>query len=116
MRVSGGEFAFKGALSFLRHTCGFTGWLCRRFVIWSSAKHASHAGQNLEDSFQQISDAAARAFDGVKYTCSYPAGAMLFLEGQQPDGVFLLCRGRVKLSMTAAMPDLSSSESPNRAT
>lgn len=47
-----------------------------------------------------ISDAAARAFDSVKYTCSYPAGAMLFLEGQQPDGVFLLCKGRVKLSMT----------------
>ena len=47
-----------------------------------------------------ISDAAARAFDGVKYTCSYPAGAVVLLEGQQPDGVFLLCKGRVKLAMT----------------
>ena len=49
-----------------------------------------------------ISDTAARAFDGLKYTCSYPAGAVLFLEGQQAEGVFLLCKGRVKLSMTGA--------------
>lgn len=33
---------------------------------------------------------------------SYPKGAMLFVEGQAPRGVFILCNGRVKLSTTSA--------------
>jgi len=33
---------------------------------------------------------------------SYPKGAMLFVEGQQPRGVFVLCSGRVKLSTSSA--------------
>lgn len=49
-----------------------------------------------------ISDRAVQAFDAVKYTCSYPAGAVLFLEGQESSGVFLLCKGRVKLMMTGS--------------
>ena len=36
--------------------------------------------------------------DAISSTASYPAGAVLFLEGQQPSGVFLLASGRVKLS------------------
>ena len=33
---------------------------------------------------------------------SYPKGATLFVEGQSPRGVFILCSGRVKLSTTSA--------------
>lgn len=33
---------------------------------------------------------------------SYPKGATLFVEGQVPRGVFILCSGRVKLSTTSA--------------
>jgi len=32
----------------------------------------------------------------IKSTAVYPTGAMLFIEGQQPRGVFVLCIGRVK--------------------
>jgi CRP/FNR family transcriptional regulator len=33
---------------------------------------------------------------------SYPKGATLFVEGQAPRGVFILCSGRVKLSTSSA--------------
>jgi CRP/FNR family transcriptional regulator len=33
---------------------------------------------------------------------SYPKGATLFVEGQAPRGLFVLCSGRVKLSTTSA--------------
>jgi CRP/FNR family transcriptional regulator len=33
---------------------------------------------------------------------SYPKGATLFVEGQAPRGVFILCNGRVKLSTSSA--------------
>ncbi|MFB3916960.1 MAG: Crp/Fnr family transcriptional regulator [Terriglobales bacterium] len=41
------------------------------------------------------------AFDAIKYAAAYPGGALLFSEGQSPRGVYMLCRGRVKLSVTA---------------
>jgi CRP/FNR family transcriptional regulator, cyclic AMP receptor protein len=41
------------------------------------------------------------AFERVKFTSSYPAGAVLFVEGQVPRGVYMLCSGRVKLTMTS---------------
>jgi CRP/FNR family cyclic AMP-dependent transcriptional regulator len=46
--------------------------------------------------------------EGVKHLASitspatYPKGAMLFVEGQQSRGVFVLCTGRVKLSTSSA--------------
>ena len=42
------------------------------------------------------------AFDKIKYTASYPAGAVLFVEGQAPRGIYMLCKGRVKMSTTSA--------------
>ena len=43
-----------------------------------------------------------KAFDAIKFTAAYPGGALLFSEGQVPRGIYMLCRGRVKLSITAA--------------
>ncbi len=37
----------------------------------------------------------------MQYTTVYPAGAMLFVEGQQAHGIYILRRGRIKLSMCA---------------
>ena len=45
---------------------------------------------------------ALEALDSVKFTSSYPADAVLFVQGQLPRGVYLLCKGRVKLTMTSA--------------
>jgi CRP/FNR family cyclic AMP-dependent transcriptional regulator len=43
-----------------------------------------------------------RGLEAVKFTNSYPEGAVLFVEGQAPRGVFVLCQGRVKLSTSSS--------------
>jgi len=40
--------------------------------------------------------------DGIKYTTAYPERAVLFVEQEAPRGVYFLCKGRVKLSMTSS--------------
>jgi len=40
--------------------------------------------------------------DAISSSATYPKGAILFTEGQQPRGVFILCNGRVKLSASSA--------------
>jgi CRP/FNR family cyclic AMP-dependent transcriptional regulator len=52
--------------------------------------------------FCDLSAEGLKAFEAIKYTTAYPAGAVLFVEGQSAQGVFLLCKGRVKLSMTSS--------------
>jgi CRP/FNR family transcriptional regulator, cyclic AMP receptor protein len=37
----------------------------------------------------------------VKYASAYPQGAVLFVEGQAPRGVYIVCSGRIKLSTTS---------------
>jgi CRP/FNR family cyclic AMP-dependent transcriptional regulator len=43
----------------------------------------------------------SRAFDALTFTTVYPAGALMFAEGQLPRGVFILCHGRAKLSISS---------------
>ncbi len=52
--------------------------------------------------FYNLSPGALRALDGIKFASSYPKGAVLFGEQEAPKGVFILCKGRVKLSMTSS--------------
>ena len=49
----------------------------------------------VQGRFCNLSPAALHAFDAITYTTVYPEGAVLFVEGQVPRGVFLLCQGRV---------------------
>lgn len=49
--------------------------------------------------FCDLSTPALQAFENVKYATAYPRGAVLFVEGQSPRGIFVLCKGRVKLSI-----------------
>jgi len=51
--------------------------------------------------FCQVSSPVLKSFEAAKFTSTYPAGAVLFVEGQTPRGVYLLCKGRVKLAMTS---------------
>jgi CRP/FNR family transcriptional regulator len=55
-----------------------------------------------ESFFCELPEATLQAFDSIKYAAAYPGGALLFNEGQMPRGVYLLCRGQVKLTITAA--------------
>jgi len=52
--------------------------------------------------FCQLPGPALHAFSNAKFTTTYPAQAVLFVEGQAPRGVFMLCKGRVKLTMNSA--------------
>lgn len=46
--------------------------------------------------------AAAEDFEAIRVTTTYPAGAVLFVEGEEPRGVFVLSSGRAKLSIGSA--------------
>jgi len=48
--------------------------------------------------FCRFSPAVLRSLDEVSHHTIMPAGAVLFVEGQTPRGVFVLCSGVVKLS------------------
>ena len=47
--------------------------------------------------FCHLPKAVMEAFQPIKFTIGYPPGATLFAEGQTCRGIYMLCRGRVKL-------------------
>ncbi|HET7437105.1 MAG TPA: Crp/Fnr family transcriptional regulator [Thermoanaerobaculia bacterium] len=55
---------------------------------------ASHAFCNMQPE-------PVEALDSIKFNAAYPKGALLFVEGEQPRGVYILCGGRVKLTTTS---------------
>jgi CRP/FNR family transcriptional regulator len=52
--------------------------------------------------FCNLPNNAVQALEAIKYTTAYPKGAVLFVEGQAPRGIFILCKGRVKLSICSS--------------
>jgi CRP/FNR family transcriptional regulator, cyclic AMP receptor protein len=54
-----------------------------------------------EGYFCQMAPETLADFQKMKFTSLYPAGAVLFVEGQMPRGVYMLCKGRVKLTMAS---------------
>jgi CRP/FNR family transcriptional regulator, cyclic AMP receptor protein len=52
--------------------------------------------------FCEMAPEPMKAFERMKFTSSYPEGAVLFVEGQNPRGVYMLCKGLVKLTMTSS--------------
>jgi len=52
--------------------------------------------------FCSLPSAALRSFEAIKYATAYPKGAVLFVEGQAARGIFVLCKGQVKVSIGAA--------------
>jgi CRP/FNR family transcriptional regulator, cyclic AMP receptor protein len=49
----------------------------------------------------QLSAAAAKEFQSIKSASFYPAGSRLFRENEAARGIFLLCSGKVKLSVSS---------------
>src|ERR1700674_4927059 len=52
--------------------------------------------------FCNLSPVAVQKLAAITSAAVYPKGATLFVEGQSPRGVFVLCSGRVKLSTSSA--------------
>lgn len=65
---------------------------------------ADHCGQcpvRMSHSFCNMEPEPVEALDAIKFTGAYPKGALLFVEGEQPRGVYILCSGRAKLTTTS---------------
>jgi CRP/FNR family transcriptional regulator, cyclic AMP receptor protein len=58
--------------------------------------------QSSEGFLAGLSPEASKAFENIKLAMTYPTGAVLFIESEAPKGVFVLSKGRVKLSLTSA--------------
>jgi len=54
-----------------------------------------------EHLFCNLSPQPGQRLTEIKSTAVYPKGTMLFIEGQQPRGVFVLCVGKAKLSTSS---------------
>jgi CRP/FNR family transcriptional regulator, cyclic AMP receptor protein len=52
--------------------------------------------------FCNLSAPAVQKLNDIKSSATYPKSAVLFIEGQQPRGVFVLCTGKVKLSTSSS--------------
>ena len=55
-----------------------------------------------EGFFCRLPKADMEAFQGIKFTMAFAAGATLFTEGQPCRGIYILCKGRVKLSSSSS--------------
>lgn len=51
--------------------------------------------------FCNMSPATMTGLDAIKFTAVYPKGSILFVEGEDPRGLFILCSGRVKLTTSS---------------
>lgn len=52
-------------------------------------------------SFCDLPPQTQQAFERIVHTHFYPQGTVLFVEGQSPQGIFILCSGRAKLSINS---------------
>jgi CRP/FNR family cyclic AMP-dependent transcriptional regulator len=55
-----------------------------------------------ERQFCNMSQTSVASMDSIKFTGIYPKGSLLFVEGEQPRGVFILCSGRAKLTTSSS--------------
>jgi CRP/FNR family transcriptional regulator len=61
-----------------------------------------HCALRATDFFCQLETAALKDFNAVHSTATYPGGAVIYVENQNPRGVFVLCAGEVKLSISSS--------------
>ena len=63
--------------------------------------HCGTCNWKGEGFFCSFEPETLRAFEAITFTNVYPEGAVLFSEGQSPRGIFMLCHGRAKLSISS---------------
>jgi len=55
-----------------------------------------------ERPFCNMADPAVKGLDALKFMAVYPKSSVLFVEGEQPRGVFIVCSGRAKLTTSSS--------------
>ena len=58
-------------------------------------------GRRADCLFCDLSPEALTAFDGIKSARIFPKGSILFQEGHPARGIFLICQGRIRLSVNS---------------
>jgi CRP/FNR family transcriptional regulator, cyclic AMP receptor protein len=48
--------------------------------------------------FCDMGSSSVASLDAIKFTATYPKGSLLFVEGETPRGVYVVCSGKVKLT------------------
>lgn len=61
----------------------------------------ANAGITLSDLFHDMPKRLLGELESIEFTTSYPSDAVLFSEGQTPRGLFVVLRGKVKLSVSS---------------
>lgn len=51
--------------------------------------------------FCNMAPATIKGLEAIKFTAVYPKGSVLFVEGDSPRGLYILCSGRVKLTTSS---------------
>jgi CRP/FNR family cyclic AMP-dependent transcriptional regulator len=69
---------------------------------FETTEHCQSCKLKASGFFCQLSAPALKDFDDSRSPTTYPGGALLFLEKQEPRGVFVLCAGEVKLSISSS--------------
>src|SRR4051812_48630877 len=65
-------------------------------------EHCTTCALRAQRQFCNMSPEPLAALESMKFTAVYPKGSTLFVEGEQPRGVFILCKGRVKLTTSSS--------------
>lgn len=66
--------------------------------IQNNCSECTHRQEQL---FCNMSAESLAAMNAMKFTGVYPKGSTLFVEGEEPRGVFILCSGRAKLTTSS---------------
>ncbi|HUO84044.1 MAG TPA: Crp/Fnr family transcriptional regulator [Thermoanaerobaculia bacterium] len=69
------------------------------FEAFDNCLTCSYRGDRF---FCNLEGDALKAFDTITFTSVYPSGSILFAEGQTPRGVFMICRGKAKMTTTSS--------------
>ncbi|HXJ07143.1 MAG TPA: Crp/Fnr family transcriptional regulator [Candidatus Acidoferrum sp.] len=70
---------------------------------FETIEHCQSCKLKASGFFCQLGASAVKDFDEYRSSTTYPEGALLFLEKQEPRGVFVLCAGEVKLSISSSV-------------
>jgi len=65
------------------------------------SESCDHCGAHAPGFFCQLPQEALKKLEHISFVTSYPQNAVLFVEGQAPRGVFMICRGQAKLSVVS---------------
>jgi CRP/FNR family cyclic AMP-dependent transcriptional regulator len=63
--------------------------------------HCADCKWRSDSFFCQFDPGTLAAFDSISFSNIYPAGSVLYAENEAPRGLFILCSGQVKLSISS---------------